>query len=286
MENVIGETGVEGLIQQGTAMVVAYVPSLLLAILTLVIGLWLIGKFTQAVDRSLAERDPTLGKFLTNLIGLLLKVLLVISVASMVGIATTSFIAVLGAAGLAIGLALQGSLANFAGGVLILVSKPFRVGDAIEAQGFLGTVAEIQVLYTVINTFDGRRVVIPNGDLSNGSITNYSSYENRRCEMEFGIGYGDDIQKAKAILRQLVEQDERTVSEPEPAIFVSSLGDSSVNIGVRVWTANANVWPYYWDMQERVKQAFDANGISIPFPQRDVHLHQAGRPAAEPAAAG
>ena len=119
------------------------------------------------------------------------------------------------------------------------------------------------------------RVVIPNGDLSNSSLTNYSSYENRRCEMEFGIGYGDDIAKAKAILRELVDRDERSLRDPAPAIFVSSLGESSVNIGVRVWTASADVWPYFWDMQERVKEAFDANGISIPFPQRDVHLQQA-----------
>jgi small conductance mechanosensitive channel len=267
------------------AMIIAYTPKLLLAILTLVVGLWLIGRFTAMVDRKLGQRDPTLNKFITGLVSILFKVLLVISVASMVGIATTSFIAVLGAAGLAIGLALQGSLANFAGGVLILVSKPFRVGDVIEAQGFLGTVAEIQILYTILNTFDGRRVVVPNGDLSNSSLTNYSAYENRRCELVFGIGYGDDIKKAKAILRQLVEEDERSLEEPEPTIFVSSLGDSSVNLCMRVWTASADLWPYQWDMQERVKEAFDANGINIPYPQRDVHLYQAGQKAREAAGA-
>lgn len=282
MENLIdGQAEIGGLIQVAGAMIIAYLPKLLLAILTLVVGLWLIGRLTAMVDRKLGERDPTLNKFITGLVSVLFKVLLVISVASMVGIATTSFIAVLGAAGLAIGLALQGSLANFAGGVLILVSRPFRVGDVIEAQGFLGTVAEIQILYTVVNTFDGRRVVIPNGDLSNSSLTNYSAYENRRCELVFGIGYGDDIQKAKAILKQLIEEDERTLADPEPAIFVSSLGDSSVNLSVRVWTASADLWPFQWDMQERVKEAFDANGINIPFPQRDVHLYQAWQGAAE-----
>ncbi len=286
MENLLeGQGEIGELMQIAVAMIIAYTPKFLLAILTLVVGLWLIGRFTAMVDRKLGERDPTLNKFLTGLLSVLFKVLLVISVASMVGIATTSFIAVLGAAGLAIGLAMQGSLANFAGGVLILVSKPFRAGDVIEAQGFLGTVVEIQILYTIVNTFDGRRVIIPNGDLSNSSLINYSAYENRRCELVFGIGYGDDVKKAKAILKQLIEEDGRALADPEPAIFVNSLGDSSVNLSVRVWTASADLWPFQWDMQERVKEAFDANGINIPFPQRDVHLYPAER-TAETAGAG
>ena len=180
------------------------------------------------------------------------------------------------AAGLAVGLALQGSLANFAGGVLILIFKPFKVGDVIDAQGFLGSVREITILYTIVDTFDNRRIVIPNGQLSNASLTNLSAYETRRCDMTFGIGYGDDIDKAKAICRRLIEADERALKEPAPVVVVGGLGDSSVDLTVRAWTKSSDLWPFYWDMQERVKKAFDAEGISIPFPQRDVHLYQNG----------
>ena len=210
----------------------------------------------------------------SGLIGAILKILLFISVASMVGIATTSFIAIIGAAGLAIGLALQGSLGNFAGGVLILIFKPFKVGDTIEAQGYLGAVAEISILYTIVNTFDNRRIVIPNGSLSNATLVNVSYYDTRRCDMTFGIAYGDDIDKARAVIKQLLNEDERVLPEPEPRISVGSLGDNSVNIIVRPWTKTDDLWPVYWDMHERVKKAFDKEGITIPFPQRDVHLYK------------
>ena len=255
-------------------MVITYAPKVLLAIVTLIVGLWLINRFISVLDKKLGAKDPTLNKFLCGLISVILKILLLISVASMIGIATTSFIAVIGAAGLAIGLALQGSLANFAGGVLILIFKPFKVGDTIEAQGFLGSVIEIQILYTVINTFDNRRIVIPNGDLSNSSLINMSAYDTRRCDMKFGIGYGDDIDLAKAIVKRLIEEDERALSTPEPLIVVGGLGESSVDLTVRAWTKSADLWPFNWAMQERVKKAFDAEGISIPFPQRDVHLYK------------
>jgi small conductance mechanosensitive channel len=251
-----------------------YAPKVLLALLTLLVGLWLIKRFVKILDKRLEASDPTLSKFLCSLIGMTLKILLLISVASMVGIATTSFIAVLGAAGLAVGLALQGSLSNFAGGVLILIFKPFKVGDVIEAQGYLGTVMEIQILYTIINTPDNRRIVIPNGNLSNSSMINISAYDTRRCDMTFGIGYGDDIDRARAICQRLIEEDARALSEPAPLIVVGALGESSVDLSVRVWTQSSDLWPFYWDMQERVKKAFDAEGISIPFPQRDVHLYQ------------
>jgi small conductance mechanosensitive channel len=280
MENLFAEQGqLNELIQLAISMAIAYTPKVLLALVTLVVGLWLIKKFAAITEGKLHQRDPTLSKFVTGVVSVLLKILLLISVASMVGIATTSFIAVLGAAGLAIGLALQGSLSNFAGGVLILIFKPFRVGDAIEAQGFLGTVAEIQILYTILNTFDGRRVVIPNGDLSNSSLTNYSVNETRRCDLVFGISYNDDIKKAKAIIQRLIDEDERSLTDPEPMIVVSALADSSVNISARVWTKAADLWPYNWDMQEKVKEAFDAENITIPFPQRDVHHYQVPAPA-------
>ncbi len=269
-----GEASASELIDQAIALVMAYAPKVVLAIITLIVGLWLINRFVAVLDAKLGKKDPTLNKFLCGLIGAVLKILLLISVASMVGIATTSFVAIIGAAGLAIGFALQGSLANFAGGVLILIFKPFKVGDTIEAQGFLGAVSEISILYTIVNTFDNRRIVIPNGSLSNATLVNVSIYENRRCDMTFGIGYDDDIDKAKSILKRLMEEDERSLTDPAPRICVGGLGDSSVDLMFRVWVPTDDLWPYYWDMQEKVKKAFDAEGITIPFPQRDVHMYK------------
>ena len=192
MEELFGANGqASEWADQAIALIMAYAPKVLLAIVTLIIGLWLINRFVRVLDNRLGKKDPTLNKFLCGLISAILKILLLISVASMVGIATTSFVAIIGAAGLAVGLALQGSLANFAGGVLILIFKPFKVGDVIDAQGFLGSVREITILYTIVDTFDNRRIVIPNGQLSNASLTNLSAYETRRCDMSFGIGYGE-----------------------------------------------------------------------------------------------
>ena len=257
---------------EAISLAIAYAPKVLLAAATLLIGMWLINRLVKVLDKKLSQKDPTLNKFICGLIGTILKVLLAISVASMIGIETTSFIAIIGAAGLAVGLALQGSLANFAGGVLILLFKPFKVGDAIEAQGYLGTVREISILYTVVDTFDNRRIVIPNGDLSNASLINLSAYETRRCDMSFAIGYKADIDKAKAICLRLIEEDERALQDPAPLVVVGSLGESSVNLTVRAWTKSGDLWPFNWDMQERVKKAFDAEGIHIPLPQRDVHI--------------
>ena len=276
MEDLFGASGrATELVDQAITLVMAYAPKVVLAIITLIVGMWLINRFVRLLDSKLGKKDPTLNTFLCGLLSAILKILLLISVASMVGIATTSFIAIIGAAGLAIGLALQGSLGNFAGGVLILIFKPFKVGDVIEAQGYLGSVVEISILYTIVNTFDNRRIIIPNGDLSNSSLTNLSAYPTRRCDMSFGIGYGDDIDKAKATIKRLIEEDERALKDPEPMIVVGGLGDSSVNLTARAWTKSADLWPFYWDMQERVKKAFDTEGISIPFPQRDVHMYKA-----------
>jgi small conductance mechanosensitive channel len=275
MEDIIGTNiNVSQLIDQGISLVITYAPKFVLAIITLVVGLWLINRFVGVLDKKIGAKDPTLNKFLCGLTSAVMKVMLLISVASMIGIATTSFIAVIGAAGLAIGLALQGSLANFAGGVLILIFKPFKVGDTIEAQGFHGAVTEIQILYTVVDTFDNRRIVIPNGSLSNATLVNVSIYKNRRCDMTFGIHYDDDIDKAKAILQRLFEEDERSLKEPEPRICVGSLGDNSVNLMFRPWVATDDLWPYYWDMHEKVKKAFDKEGITIPYPQRDMHIYK------------
>jgi small conductance mechanosensitive channel len=222
--------------------------------------------------------EPTLQNFLLSLINVGLKALLVISVASMIGVETTSFIAVLGAAGLAVGLALQGSLANFAGGVLILLFRPFKVGDFIEGSGQMGTVREIGIFHSVMTTGDNKTIIIPNGALSNSAITNFSKQATRRVDIVFGIGYDDDLRKAKDVIKGLIEADERILKEPAPLVVISSLGDSSVNITTRSWVDAANYWPVFFDLTENVKLAFDANGISIPFPQTDVHLYQASKP--------
>jgi len=254
----------------------AYVPRLILALFVLVIGLWLIGRLLKVMDGALerAGMDVSLASFLHSLAGMVLKVLLLLSVASMIGIATTSFVAVLGAAGLAIGLALQGSLANFAGGVLILLFKPFRVGDFIEAQGVSGSVREIQIFSTLIHTPDNKVIIVPNGKLSNNVITNFSKETKRRTDLLFSIGYQDDIDLAKKLIKSQISGDPRIDADPEPLIAVSELAASSVNLTVRVWTNAEDRSSVRYDLLEAVKNSFDTNGISIPFPQSDVRLIQ------------
>ena len=255
-------------------LVMEYGPKLILAILVLIVGMWIIKGIKKLITKAMqkGQVEISLQKFLISMITILLKVLLLISVASMIGIATTSFVAILGAATFAIGLALQGSMSNFAGGILILLLKPFKVGDTIEAQGFIGKVHEIQIFNTIMKTFDNKMIYIPNGTLSNGNITNYSREPIRRVDMTFGIGYGDDIKKTKEVLERLVKEDARILKDPAPLIAVSNLGDSSVDFAVKVWCDTAEYWNIYFDMQENVKLTFDQENISIPFPQTDVHL--------------
>lgn len=265
----------QGYAQKLLDLAVVYGPTLILAIIVLILGLWIIKLFTRGINKAMerSNLEISLRKFLSSLFGILLKVLLLISVASMIGIATTSFVAIIGAAGLAVGLALQGGLANFAGGVIILIFKPFKVGDFIDAQGYMGTVHEITIFTTVLKTPDNKTVIIPNGALSNGSMVNFSTESKRRVDMVFGIGYGDSIEKAKQVLKKLVDSDDRIHGDPAPQIVVGELGDNSVNFNVRVWCDSANYWGIYFDTHEKVKLAFDEAGISIPFPQRDVHLY-------------
>jgi small conductance mechanosensitive channel len=253
-----------------------YGPPLLMALLVLMIGMWIVNRVVRLTSKGMEKGsvEPTLARFLGSLVSVGLKALLLISVASMIGIETTSFIAILGAAGLAIGLALQGSLGNFAGGVLVLLFKPFKVGDFIDAQGVAGTVAEIQIFSTIIKTADNKVIIVPNGAVSNGVITNYSKEATRRVDFVFGIGYGDDIKKAKEVIARLVDADERALKEPAAKIVVSELADSSVNITCRVWVNAADYWGVKFDLTENVKLTFDAEGISFPFPQQDVHMHQ------------
>ena len=252
-----------------------YGPDIVLAIITLFVGLWIIKLLSRTVRKVLTKRefDPSLTPFLVTLLNIALKAALVVSVIDMVGIEVTSFVAIIGAAGLAVGLALQGTLQNFAGGVIILILKPFKVGDVIDAKGYLGTVKEIQIFYTIINTFDKKVVYIPNGSLANSDMTNYSKEEDRRNEWTFGIGYGDDVDKAKELLKKLIDEDERILKDPEPFVALHSLGDSSVNIVVRTWSKADNLWPVYFDMNEKVYKEFPKHGLNIPFPQMDVHVH-------------
>lgn len=267
-----------GYVDTAVEMGMNYGPQLLLALLVLFVGLWIIKRVVRLMSAGMerSNTEPTLAKFLSSLVSIGLKALLLISVASMIGIETTSFIAILGAAGLAVGLALQGSLANFAGGVLVLLFKPYKVGDFVEAQGVAGSVSEIQIFNTVIRTGDNKTIIVPNGAISNGIITNYSAQPTRRVDFVFGIGYDDDIEKAKATLTRLFTEDARTLVDPAVLVVVSELADSSVNLTVRAWVEAADYWGLYFDMQEKVKQTFDAESISIPYPQRDVHVINGG----------
>lgn len=216
--------------------------------------------------------DVTLIPFLVSLTSWIFKVLLFISVASMVGIATTSFVAVLGAAGLAIGLALQGSLANFAGGVLVMIFKPYKVGDLIEAQGHLGEVKEVQIFNTVLLSLENKQIILPNGAVSNGAIVNYSVEGLIRVDLGVGIAYDANIAKSKQVLMDVMLQHDLVLDEPAPFVGVTEMADSSVNLVVRPYCKPEHYWDVYFDINEQVKLALDANNISIPFPQRDVHL--------------
>ncbi|MBR9918571.1 mechanosensitive ion channel [bacterium] len=251
-----------------------YGPRVVMAIITLIVGFWIIARFTRWVRRVMEKREieVSLIPFLTSLISITLKVLLIISVASMVGIATTSFVAVLGAAGLAIGLALQGSLANFAGGVLILMFKPFKVGDAIETQGEIGAVDKITVLNTFISLPNGNNVILPNGMVANDKIKNFTMHPTRRVDLTVGIGYNEDIDKAKQVIMDALLTNEKVLKDPPPMIFVSELADSSVNLAVRPFAKTEDYWDVYFDTLERVKKALDKADIEIPFPQRDIHM--------------
>lgn len=249
---------------------------ILFALLTLAIGWWLINRIVNSLNRFLQKRhaDPMLNSFLSSLLSALLRVLLLLSVAGMVGIQTTSFIALLGTAGLAVGLALQGSLANFAGGVLILFLRPFRAGDYIEAQGIGGTVESIMIFHTILRTGDNKTIILPNGSLSNGVITNFSRQPTRRVDLTVGIDYGDNIKQARSILLALAAADERVLKDPETVVYLTSLGDNSVNLTIRMWAKSSDYWGVFFTVQEQMKEAFDREGISIPFPQRTVHIQK------------
>ena len=244
------------------------------AIVVLIVGLWVIKAIMKGIRKTMEKRDmdESLKPFLLSMISMLLKIMLVISVLTMLGIQMTSFIAILGAAGLAVGMALSGTLQNFAGGVMILIFKPFKVGDFIEAQGYMGAVKEIQIFITILTTPDNKTVVIPNGGLSTGSLINYSAEPTRRVDWSFGIAYGDDFDKAKDVILNMLKTDERILTDPEPFVALGEMADSSVNITTRAWVKGEDYWGVFFDMNEKYYKEADKHGLSIPFPQLDVHM--------------
>lgn len=254
--------------------VALYGGRVLLALIALIVGWWVVNKISALVDRSLHKGmpDETLVKFLSSAFEISIKVLLVISVASIVGIETTSFIAVIGAAGLAVGLALQGSLSNFAGGVMVLIFRPIQVGEYIEAVGYEGVVQDIGIFVTTLLTLDERTIIIPNGPLANGSIVNYSRHETRAVEVSIGISYSDDIKASKEAMERVLANDPRVLQEKGNVVAVTELGESSVDFLVRAFVKNADYWGFFFDARALLKEAVESAGATIPFPQRDVHM--------------
>ena len=245
------------------------------------LAIFLIGRIAAKGVRGLIQRmmrkanvDETLLRFVGNLAYIAMLAFVIIAALSQLGIQTTSFIAILGAAGLAVGLALQGSLANFAAGFLMIVFRPIRVGDYIEGAGVAGTVEEIQIFTTTLVTPDNKTVIIPNASLTSDNIVNWTVKGTRRVDLVMGIGYDDDIDKAKQIMQQILDENELVLKDPPQQIALSELADSSVNFVVRPWAKASDYWKVYMQLTEKIKKAFDANGISIPYPQRDVHLYQ------------
>ncbi len=266
----------EGLWDKFSVYAVDYGLRLLYALLILVIGKWVARMITNFVEKAMirAKVDASLASFAKSLSYIGLMVLIVIVALNKLGIETTSFIAIIGAAGLAVGLALQGSLANFAAGVMLIIFKPFKVGDFIEAAGKLGTVIEIQIFNTILDHPDNRRMIIPNSKITGDIVTNFSDLQKRRIDLVFGISYGDDMKKAKDALEKVCADDPRILKDPKPTIAVFELGESSVNLVCRPYVKPADYWSVYFDTVEKGKLALEQCGCTIPFPQRDVHMYQ------------
>ncbi|MFC3416708.1 mechanosensitive ion channel family protein [Algoriphagus hitonicola] len=263
----------DALIRKAVELAGEIVPSLIYAILFYIVGKFIVKKLVSGFSKVLNKREdnPSLNNFLIGLVNVLLFVSLVIGVATILGVPVSSFLAILGAAGLAIGLALQGSLSNFAGGVLILLFKPFQVNDVIEAQNHTGVVKKIDILYTHLNTFDNKEIIIPNGSLANSDVVNMSTQSTRRADFNVGVAYGTDIKKAREIILGVFENDDRALKDPEPVVFLNNFGESSLDLVVRVWANAADLWPLYFDGMEKINEEFEKNDIEMPFPQRVVH---------------
>ncbi|MBW1297255.1 mechanosensitive ion channel family protein [Aquimarina litoralis] len=252
-----------------------FIPDLISAVIIFFVGIWVINVFSKALRKFFQQKDydETLERFLYDLINIGLKILLIVLVVTQLGVQTSSLVAILGAAGLAIGLALQGSLANFAGGVLILFFKPFKIGDFIEAQGISGTVKEITIFTTKLNTFGNQLAVIPNGKISNGNVINYSAEEKRRGKIDIGISYDSNIKEAKETILEVINGHDKVIQDPAPEIYVAELGDSAVTLSLRFWALNDDFWGVHFYTLEESKKRLESKGISIPFPQRDVHVY-------------
>ena len=266
----------EDILKQLQAVVAEYGLQVLGALATIIIGIWIAKMLAKYAGKVLRKRevDETLTKFLVSLVRIGLITFVIISAASQVGIQTASFVAIIGAAGLAIGFALQGSLSNLAAGVMLIIFKPVKVGDYIEGGGAIGTVESVGIFVTTLVTVDNKVVYIPNSTLTGGNITNYTAKDKRRVDLVFGIGYSDDIDKAKKVIQTVLESDSRILKDPAPQIVVSELGDSSVNFNVRPWVNTSDFWDVYFSVTEQIKKNFDEQKISIPFAQRDVHVYQ------------
>ena len=250
--------------------------NIVMALAIFVIGRRISKILLAVVDKMFnkAGMDPMLVRFVHSILNALLLLFIIIASLDQLGVDTTSFIALIGAAGLAVGLALQGSLQNFAAGVMLIVFRPFKVGDFVDAAGVAGTIETIGIFTTTMKTGDNREIIIPNGSIYNGTITNFSARDTRRVDMVFGIGYDDDIRKAKEIMQSIIDADDRILKEPKPLIAVGELADSSVNFNVRPWVNSGDYWAVLFDLNEKIKLAFDDNGISIPYPQMDLHINK------------
>lgn len=262
------------LIKEGTEMAFHFAIKIAVAILVFTIGKWIVGKINKAVVKIMEKKevDPSLASFLKSLTNVVLMFILIIVIIGILGIETSSFVALFASAGVAIGMALSGTLQNFAGGVMILLFKPFRVGDLIEAQGVTGVVKEIQIFNTLLTTVDNKIIIVPNGGLSTGTTINYSKQPLRRVDFTFGIAYGESYENAKQVIMDIINADEKILKDPAPFIGLVNLGDSSVDLTVRVWCEGANYWDVFFKMNETVYKTFTEKGINIPFPQMDVHI--------------
>ena len=249
--------------------------NLVFAIVIFLVGRWVVSGISKVLTKALnrSQLDDMLTNFVVSIVKTLLTLFVIVAALAQLGVDTTSLVALIGAAGLAVGLALKDSLQNFAAGVMLLIYKPFRVGDYVEAGGKAGIVEHINIFNTVFRATDNKEILIPNGNIYQDNIINHSARPTRRADMVFGIGYEDDIKLAQSVLEKLVEADERILKDPAPTVFITELGESSINFAVRPWVNTDDLWPVKWDMNQKVKLAFDEAGLSIPFPQMDLHVH-------------
>jgi small conductance mechanosensitive channel len=272
---------IDKIIETLTYWVATYSVKIIAALLIFLIGKWLSGKISKLISKLLGKNrvDVTLLSFLENIIYYTLIIIVIIAALGQLGINTTSFLTIVGAAGLAIGLALKDSLSNFASGVMLILFRPFGVGDAVTAGGVSGSVVAISLFNTTLNTPDNQRIIVPNSSITGNVITNVTANDTRRVDLVIGVGYDDDIKKAKEVLTKIIQEEPRVLDTPKPLIAVSELADSSVNFVVRPWVKTSDYWAVYFDLTEKIKLTFDEQGISIPYPQQDVHIHTQPEPA-------